>query len=53
MADSPALTELESNLAKALASADALHVSGNELKLSGKGPVVAKFRSGPLGIPPV
>ncbi len=46
MAGDPKLMELESNLAKALASADAFQVSGNELTLSTKGTVVAKFRSG-------
>ncbi len=38
--------ELESNFAKALASVDGFQVSGNELKLSSKGTVVAIFRSG-------
>jgi predicted amidohydrolase YtcJ/heat shock protein HslJ len=46
MAGDPALMELESNLAKALASVDAFQVSGNVLTLSSKGTVVAKFRSG-------
>lgn len=45
MAGEPALRELESNLAKALASVDAFQVSGNELALSSKGTVVAKFIS--------
>lgn len=45
MAGDPALMELESNLAKALASVDAFQVSGNQLTLSSKGNVVAKFRS--------
>jgi heat shock protein HslJ len=46
MAGDPALMELESDFAKALASVEAFQVSGNELTLSNKGTVVAKFRSG-------
>jgi len=45
MAGDPALMELESNLANALASVDAFRVSGNELALSSAGNVVATFRS--------
>ena len=44
-AGDPALMELESNLANALASVDAFRVSGNELALSSAGNVVATFRS--------
>ncbi len=47
MAGEPALMELESNLAKALGSVDGFQVSGQELTLSSKGAVVAKFRTGP------
>ena len=46
MAGDPALMEREQELAKALAAVDAFEVSGNELTLSSKGSVVAKFRSG-------
>jgi hypothetical protein len=46
MSGDPVLMELESNLAKALASVDAFQVSGDELALSSKRTVVAKFRSG-------
>ncbi|MFK7848892.1 MAG: amidohydrolase family protein [Rhodothermales bacterium] len=45
MAGPPALMELESKFAKALASVDAFHVHGNELGLSSKGVIVATFRS--------
>lgn len=47
MAGDPKLMELESNLAKTLASIDTFQVFGNELMLSSKGTVVAKFHSGP------
>jgi heat shock protein HslJ len=47
MAGDPALMEREQGLAKALASVDAFQVSGNELMLSSKGIVVARFRSAP------
>jgi heat shock protein HslJ len=46
MAGDPALMGLEGDFAKALASVDAFQVSGNELQLSSKGTVVARFRSG-------
>jgi predicted amidohydrolase YtcJ/heat shock protein HslJ len=46
MAGDPALMEMESSLAATLASVDAFKVSGDELELSSKGAVVAKFRSG-------
>jgi heat shock protein HslJ len=45
MAGDPALMELESSFAKALASVDGYHVSGNLLEVSSKGTVVATFRS--------
>jgi predicted amidohydrolase YtcJ len=44
MAGPPALMELESKFAKALASVDGFHVQGNELALSSKGNVIATFR---------
>ena len=47
MAGDPTMMELESNLAKALASVDAFQVSGNELTLSSDGTAVATFRSAP------
>jgi len=43
----PALMELESSLAKALASLDSFQVTGNELTLSSKGAEVAKLRTAP------
>lgn len=46
MAGNPKVMELESNLAKTLASVDAFQVAGNKLTLSSKGTVVAIFRSG-------
>ncbi len=45
MAGDPALMELESEFARALASVDAFQVSGDELMLSSKGTVVTTFRS--------
>jgi heat shock protein HslJ len=45
MAGPPALMELESNFAKTMATVDGFDVSGNELKLSSAGAVVATFRS--------
>jgi len=45
MAGDPALMELESSFAKALASVDGYHVSGNLLEVSSKGNVVATFSS--------
>jgi heat shock protein HslJ len=46
MAGEPALMELESNFAKALAGVDSFQVSGNELTLSSKGATVATFHTG-------
>jgi len=46
MAGDPKLMELESSLAKTLASVDAFQVDGNNLALSSSGTVVAKFRAG-------
>jgi heat shock protein HslJ len=46
MAGDPKAMELERDLAKTLRSVDAFHVHGNDLTLSSKGAVVAKFRSG-------
>ena len=45
MAGAPELMEQEANLAKALATVDGFEVSGNELVLSSKGAVVAKFHT--------
>lgn len=45
MAGPPALMELESEFAKALASVDGFHVHGNELALSSKGSDIATFHS--------
>jgi heat shock protein HslJ len=46
MAGDPQVMELESNLAKTLASVNAFQVNGDDLMLSSNGTVVAKFRSG-------
>ncbi|MGO8827705.1 MAG: amidohydrolase family protein [Steroidobacteraceae bacterium] len=46
MAGDPQAMELETNLAKTLASVDAFQVNGGELMLSSNGTVVAKFRAG-------
>ena len=45
MAGDPQAMELEKNLAKTLASVDAFQVNGDDLMLSSKETVVAKFRS--------
>ena len=42
----PIVMEFESSIKKTLATVDEFNVSGNELTLSSKGTVVAKFRSG-------
>lgn len=42
----PIVMEFESSIKKSLATVDEFNVSGNELTLSSKGTVVAKFRSG-------
>jgi predicted amidohydrolase YtcJ len=45
MAGPPALMELERNFAKTMSTVDGFDVSGNELKLSSAGAVVATFRA--------
>ena len=45
MAGEPELMELEANLAKTLAAVDGFALAGNELRLSSKGTVVARFRT--------
>lgn len=42
----PKVMEFESSIKKTLAAVDAFNVSGNELTLSGKGKVLAKFQAG-------